>query len=126
MRILLDTHILLWAAKGALEPKIKSLLENTSNDLYFSPVNIWEIELKREKLGVDPKTFYQILIRNGYRELAFTSRHVVALRQLPQLPGDPFDRILLAQALSEDIFLLTADTVVKQYSAYVGCILSFD
>jgi len=126
MRILLDTHILLWAAKGALEPKIKSLLEDTSNDLYFSPVNIWEIELKRDKLGVDPKTFYQCLVQNGYRELALTSRHVVALRQLPQLHSDSLDRILLAQALSEDIVFLTADAVVRQYGMYVDCILRLE
>jgi len=124
MRILLDTHILLWAAKGTLELKVLSLLEDTSNDLYFSPVNIWEIELKREKLGVDSKVFQQNLTRNGYRELALTTRHVLALRQLPQLHTDPFDRILLAQALSEDIVLLTADAVVKQYGEHVDCVLS--
>ena len=126
MRILLDTHILLWAARGTLEPKVTSLLEDTSNDLYFSPVNIWEIELKREKLNIDPRVFLHSLIHNGYRELTLTSRHVVALCQLPKLHSDPFDRILLAQALSEDIVLLTADAVVKQYSATVGCILSLD
>ena len=126
MRILLDTHTLLWAAKGVLVSRTQSMLEDTANELYFSSVNLWEIELKRSKLNFDPKALYQNLVISGYRELGVSSRHVLSLEQLPLIHDDPFDRMLIAQALSEQLFLLTADDTVKQYSDHTGCILGFN
>jgi PIN domain nuclease of toxin-antitoxin system len=125
MRILLDTHVLLWAAKGSLPSQVQSLLDDSTNELYFSSVNLWEIEIKRSKLKLDPKVLYQNLLHNGYRELAVSSRHVLSLPLLPNLHKDPFDRILLAQALSEQVFLLTADDSLKKYSAHLDCVLNF-
>ena len=126
MRILLDTHALLWEANGSLSPSALALLEDTANQLYFSAVSIWEIELKRKRLNTDPKIFYQNLLQSGYRELPLTSRHILNLSQLPHLHSDPFDRILLAQALSEQIYLLTDDDALKRYSTLVDCILSYE
>jgi len=126
MRILLDTHALIWEANGKLSPSVLSLLEDTSNDLYFSIVSLWEIELKRNRLKIDPKIFYQNLLRNGYRELTITARHVLSLSQLPLLHSDPFDRILLAQAQSEQIFLLTDDEALKRYSNTLDFIINYE
>ena len=125
MRILLDTHALLWAASGSLSPSALVLLEDTANELYFSPVSIWEIELKSRRLKVDSKVFYQNLVHNGYRELPLNSRHIVSLSHLPLLHNDPFDRVLLAQAVCEQIQLLTDDEALKNYSNHVDCILSY-
>jgi PIN domain nuclease of toxin-antitoxin system len=94
------------------------MLEDTANELFFSPANIWEIELKRDRLNLDPKAFYHSLVLNGYQELAITARHVLGLHQLPALHGDPFDRILLAQALTDNLYLLTADKTVMQYGLH--------
>ena len=126
MRILLDTHTLLWAAKGSLSSTAQSLLEDTANEIYFSPANLWEIEIKRAKLKIDLRLFYQNLQRCGYQELSITARHVMSLSQLPALHRNPFDRILLAQALSEQVYLLTADEALKQYLPHVDCIIGFD
>jgi len=125
MRILLDTHALLWEANGSLSPSALALLEDTANELYFSSVSIWEIELKRRRLNIDPKAFYQNLLHNGYQELSLTARQVLNLSQLPALHSDPFDRILLAQALSEQIYLLTDDEALQRYSEYVDCIINY-
>jgi PIN domain nuclease of toxin-antitoxin system len=126
MRILLDTHALLWAANRRLSPSALALLEDTSNQLYFSTVSIWEIELKHKRLDVDPRAFYQNLLFSGYQELPLTTHQVLSLSQLPSLHNDPFDRILLAQALSEQVYLLTDDDTLKQYSEYIDCIISYD
>jgi len=126
MRLLLDTHALLWAAKGTLAKDACALVEDTGNELFFSPVNLWEIQLKRAHLNLDPRVFYQDLLNSGYREIELTSRHVLNLAQLPQLHQDPFDRILLSQALSEQVFLLTADKVLWQYHKYSDCIIFFE
>jgi PIN domain nuclease of toxin-antitoxin system len=117
---------LLWAAKGTLPSTTKSILEDTANDLYFSAVNLWEIELKRSRLKVDSKVLYQNMLHNGYRELSITARHVFELSRLANFHSDPFDRILLAQAMSEQLFLLTADETIKRYADQIDCILSFD
>ena len=126
MRILLDTHALLWASKGTLSRKAVALLEDTANQLYFSSVSIWEIELKRNKLRIDPKAFYQNLVSRGYQELPMSTRHVLSLSQLPTLHSDPFDRVLLAQALSEQIYLLTDDEELIRYSDYLDFIQVYE
>ena len=126
MRILLDTHALLWEANGSLSPSALALLEDTSNELYFSTVSIWEIELKHKRLDVDPRAFYQNLLFSGYQELPLTTHQVLSLSRLHSLHNDPFDRLLLAQALSEQVYLLTDDDTLKQYGEYIDCILSYD
>ncbi len=125
MRILLDTHTLLLAAKGVLPKKVQSLLEDGSNDLYFSPVNLWEIELKKDRLNTDAQAMCQKLSLNGYIELPVTARHILALAQLPAIHHDPFDRALIAQAQSEQIYLLSPDEAVKRYSRSLEYIMGF-
>ncbi|MCL2217059.1 MAG: type II toxin-antitoxin system VapC family toxin [Defluviitaleaceae bacterium] len=121
MKILLDTHILLWSAIDRLPCDAEKYILDESNTLYFSPASIWEIVIKQE-LGrpdfhVDPYGLYSGLLDNGYEELAIATSHVLSINTLPKIHKDPFDRILLAQAISESIYLLTSDTLLAKYSA---------
>ena len=127
MKYLLDTQLLLWAAAGTLPSGAVRYIEEVSNALLFSSASIWEITIKsslgRADFVVDPAAIYNGLLGAGYVELAVTSRHALLVRALPVLHKDPYDRILLAQASSEGITLLTADKVLAQYPGsvvYVG------
>ena len=121
MKLLLDTHLLLWAAgqPEKLSAQARRLLEDPRSVLYFSAASIWEIAIKRslgrEDFRVEPRVLRRGLRDNGYEELVITSEHALATDGLPPLHKDPFDRILLAQALSEGIMLLTADATVAAY-----------
>ena len=123
MRLLLDTHILLWATiwPERLSSVARSLLEDTANDLLFSAASVWEVAIKRS-LGrpdfqVDPRLLRRGLLDHGYEELPVTGQHAVAVAILPLLHQDPFDRILIAQAATEGITLLTADPRIARYPA---------
>ena len=122
MNLLLDTHLLIWVASTPerLSSEALSLLQNANYQLYFSAVNLWEITIKRrlerQDFRVDPSLLHRGLIENGYTELAVTSFHCIALEQLPVIHKDPFDRMLVAQAVSEGMLLLTSDSVVANYS----------
>lgn len=128
MRLLLDTHILLWAAYSPdkLSPEAVQLISDESNDLVFSAASIWEIAIKaaqrRDDFDADPHVFRRELLENGYGELAITSAHAVATSGLPEIHRDPFDRILVAQARVEGITLLTSDQKVAAYGAPVRLI----
>jgi PIN domain nuclease of toxin-antitoxin system len=124
--MLVDTHVLLWASNGSLAQDAVEVLVDPANTVYFSPINIWEIELKNKKLNMDVKAFRQDLIAHGLLELPMTSRHVLSLEDLPTLHSDPFDRILLAQAWAEKLQFLTADETIKNYSNYLDCIMAFN
>ena len=121
MNLLLDTHVLLWAAGAArqLPDEVRVLLEDRGNKLFFSAASIWEIAIKnglgREGFSVDPRLLRRGLLENGYVELPVTSSHALAVDLLPPIHEDPFDRILVAQARIEGITLLTADEVVARY-----------
>lgn len=121
MNLLLDTHLLLWAASEPqrLSAKARALLLNSANQLIFSSASLWEISIKngleRPDFNVDPRRLWRMLLVNGYRELPVTSEHTVALADLPPLHKDPFDRILIAQARVEGLTLLTADKAVAKY-----------
>jgi len=121
VKLLLDTHLLLWAAgqPEKLSAEARRLLEDPRSVLYFSAASIWEIAIKRslgrEDFRVEPRVLRRGLLDNGYEELVITSEHALATDGLPPLHKDPFDRILLAQALSEGITLLTADATVAAY-----------
>ena len=125
MKLLLDTHLLLWAAgqPERLSPKARELLESPDNELLFSAASLWEIAIKgglgREDFRVDARLLRRGLLDNGYIELHITSAHAVAVEQLPPLHKDPFDRLLLAQAEVEGISLVTADELVARYSSPV-------
>lgn len=121
MKLLLDTHVLLWAAgsPAQLTPDARVLLEDPDNELIFSAASLWEIAIKRS-LGrpdfqVDARVLRRGLLDNGYLELSITSEHAVFIDSLPPIHKDPFDRILVAQATVEGITLLTGDTLVAQY-----------
>ena len=123
MKILLDTHLLLWAAADELPPAAVRYIEDQANTLLFSPASLWEIVIKRG-LGradfiVNPASLYSGLLSAGYQELPIIGRHTLLLSTLPPLHKDPFDRILLAQAASEGIPFLTSDTLLSQYSGSV-------
>ena len=121
MRLLLDTHILLWSAgqPDKLSDEARSLLLDTSNRLFFSAASIWEIVIKRglgrDDFKVDPLRLLKQLVINGYAEVAVSSDHALAVEVLPPLHKDPFDRILIAQARTEGMLLMTADCQVSLY-----------
>jgi PIN domain nuclease of toxin-antitoxin system len=121
VKLLLDTQILLWAAgqPERLSPAARKQLSNAKNELLFSAASLWEIATKhslgREDFRVEPRLLRRGLLDNGYIELPVTSEHAVSLDALPDLHKDPFDRILLAQALIEGVTLLTADAQLARY-----------
>jgi PIN domain nuclease of toxin-antitoxin system len=123
VRLLLDTQLLLWAAgdPGKLSGEARQLLEDPKNQLIFSPVSLWEVALKqtlgRRDLRVDIRVLRRAMLDNGYLELPITGAHAIAMDSLPPLHGDPFDRMLVAQARAEGAALLTADPLVAQYHA---------
>lgn len=121
MKLLLDTHLLLWAAQGVehLPLEARAVMSDPENDLLFSVASLWEIVIKsglgREDFKVDPRLLRRGLLDNGYLEMPILSEHAVAVVNLPPLHKDPFDRLLVAQAIVEGITLLTADTQVAKY-----------
>ncbi len=121
MRFLLDTHLLLWAAGplARLSSQARQLIDDPDNELLFSAASLWEIAIKsalrRPNFRVDAPLLRRNLLNNGYRELAVTGEHAVAVASLPPLHKDPFDRILVAQSVVEGITLLTTDPLVAQY-----------
>lgn len=121
MNLLLDTHVLLWAASAPerLSARARALLLDSANHLVFSSASLWEISIKngleRKDFNVDPRRLWRLLLVHGYRELPITSEHTVAVNELPGLHKDPFDRMLVAQARVEGLTLLTADKAVANY-----------
>lgn len=121
MKLLLDTHLLLWAAghPNRLSATARSLIDNPENELLFSVASIWEVVIKRglgrNDFQVDPRLLRRGLLDNGYGELPILSGHVVAIDSLPGIHKDPFDRVLVAQASVEGITLLTTDSLLAQY-----------
>ena len=121
MKLLLDTHIVLWAAgqPEKLSESARTLLTTPENTLFFSAASIWEIVVKRglrrEDFKVDPRRLRKMLVTHGYTELPVTAEHALKVETLPMLHKDPFDRLLLAQAGAEGMLLLTVDASVLQY-----------
>jgi PIN domain nuclease of toxin-antitoxin system len=122
MKLLLDTHLLLWAAgePRRLSKSARTLIGNPDNELLFSAASLWEVAIKRrlgrEDFKVDARLLRRGLMDNGYSELPILSDHVVATESLSLAHRDPFDRILVAQATVEGITLLTIDSQVSQYA----------
>src|SRR5579859_4820984 len=121
MKLLLDTHLLLWAAEDAKRlPKLgRQMIQDLDNEVLFSAASLWEITIKRglgrEDLQVDPRVLRRALLDNGYTELAITSEHAINTDHLPSTHKDPFDRLLVAQAMVEGITLLTSDAKLAGY-----------
>ncbi len=121
MKFLLDTQILLWAAgqPERLSASSRALLHDPGNELLFSAASLWEIAIKktlgRTDFLVEPRLLRRGLLDNGYVEMPVTSQHAVNIDGLPPLHKDPFDRLLLAQAMSEGITFLTGDEQLTRY-----------
>ena len=125
MRLLLDTHLLLWAAgpDERLSSPARDLIGDPGNQLLFSAASLWEVAIKssrgRNDFRIDARLLRRGLLNNGYHELAITGEHALAVASLPPLHRDPFDRMLVAQSVVEGIVLLTSDPLVARYPAPV-------
>jgi PIN domain nuclease of toxin-antitoxin system len=125
MRVLLDTHVLLWflGAPHRLDEATRAMLVDPSTDVLFSVASVWEIAIKaslgREDFGVRPAEIAGAALRVGFAELPIWSRAAALVADLPLHHRDPFDRLLIAQALSEPARLLTADAQLRPYSELV-------
>jgi PIN domain nuclease of toxin-antitoxin system len=125
VKLLLDSQLLLWAAghPERLSAVARRLLNNPRNELLFSAASLWEIAIKstmgRDDFKVEPRLLRRGLLDNGYMELPITSQHAVNVAGLPPLHKDPFDRLLLAQALIEGVTLVTTDAQLARYAGPV-------
>ena len=121
MRLLLDTHLLLWAADSLERVPVgaRALMADQENELLFSVVSLWEVAIKsglnRPDFQVDARLLRRGLIYNGYVELPISGEHAVEVDALPPIHRDPFDRLLIAQATVEGFVLLTNDVTLKRY-----------
>jgi len=123
MRLLLDTHVLLWALSGSkrLPHDARELIESAQNEVLFSAASIWEIAVKaqllRAEFGVDVETIAAAARDTDFDELAISSRHAAGVAALPLHHKDPFDRMIMSQAIVEPARLVTADRALAAYSS---------
>ncbi len=122
MRVLVDTHVFLWWVEGdrALPAKVRAALADPANECLISLVSAWELAIKaglgKLKLALPVKRFIvENVAANGFRMLDIKIAHVGRVETLASHHGDPFDRLLIAQALEEDIPLVTADPIFRKY-----------
>ena len=118
MRLLLDSHALLWAMAWPerLRETTRTALVLPQNEVWVSAASLWELNLKVEKGKlVLPEDFMETLARQDFNELPVTWRHTREIHHLPAIHADPFDRLLLAQARSEGLTFVTADRLCLQY-----------
>jgi PIN domain nuclease of toxin-antitoxin system len=122
MNLLLDTHVFIWVVDD--DPKLSaaawSMIEE-ADAVYVSSASIWEAAIKYQlgKLKVAPDRLIDAVTPSGFLELSISLRHAAAVAHLPPIHRDPFDRLLLAQAISEPLHFLTADDKLTQYSELV-------
>lgn len=122
MNLLLDTHIALWAITD--DPKLsqlaRGLIASPDNFVWVSSASVWEIAIKcalgRGDMPVSSQQALEFFKQSGYRNLPIDAAHATAVESLPAHHQDPFDRILVAQALIEPMRLITHDAVVARYS----------
>jgi PIN domain nuclease of toxin-antitoxin system len=123
--ILVDTHLLIWAAMGSprLSEAARAAIDFPAPPPLFSAASIWEVAMKsalgRPDFAVDPRRLRRDLLASDYRELDVTSAHGIEAAGLPPHHRDPFDRMLLGQALSEGLTLLTSDRRLAAYGTFV-------
>ena len=122
MQILLDTHIIYWHLyePKRLPEKARQLMIE-AEAVFISAASIWEMAIKARlgKINANPQRVFQHIEASGFEELPVLARHAVVVADLPLHHTDPFDRLLIAQAISEPLNLLTADALLKQYSELV-------
>lgn len=125
MRILLDTHVLIWAVADSerLSPVVAEALQDTANDILFSAASIWEIaikyRLKQPRFVHEPNDIARVALETGFVELPVRAAVAATVAALPLHHRDPFDRLLVAQALAEPAVLYTADAQLEPYSDLV-------
>ena len=122
MRLLLDTHVFLWAVAGSplLKPTVRQMIQD-AEVVCVSAASIWDIAIKARlgKIQADPHALATAIGASGFVELAVSARHAAGVMELPPHHNDPFDRLLIAQALHEPLRLLTADQTLTRYSDVV-------
>ena len=124
-RFLVDTQLLLWNVYGSrkLPARVARLFGDGRHEFHFSPASLWEIAIKagrgRADFTADVGAIRDTLVENGFHELPITAGHAVAVASLPAIHADPFDRMLVAQAMIEPMALITADA---RLAAYPGTI----
>jgi PIN domain nuclease of toxin-antitoxin system len=123
VRLLLDTHVLLWwlGDDPRLPPRAGALVADRTNRIFVSPMSVWEIAIKSRlgKLDADIDEVITAALESGFTPLPFTLDHAAAVARLPDHHRDPFDRALVAQASVEPLHLLTHDDVLAPYGEYV-------
>ena len=118
MRILIDTHYLLWWLDDAPElgERAKEIISEPTNIIFFSAASLWELRIKEGIGKVDlPASFSDVLAQQAFEPLSVTAKHADALRGLPMHHRDPFDRLLVAQARVEGLTFLTRDKIIGLY-----------
>lgn len=118
MRLLLDTHIFLWFVAGSRRLSRRSLLQiSTADEVWVSAASVWEAAIKISigRLEADVLALVKAIPASGFQELSISVSHAAAVASLPPLHHDPFDRLLIAQARTEKLLLLTADDLVVAY-----------
>jgi PIN domain nuclease of toxin-antitoxin system len=124
-RLLPDTHLLLWLAEDSPQMPVDAAawLKDEGNEVFFSVASIWEVSIKsalnRPGFHADPSILRRGLLRIGFIELPIASDHVIAVAKLPLLHRDPFDRLMVAQAETEGLTLMTTDKKLAQYGPHV-------
>jgi PIN domain nuclease of toxin-antitoxin system len=127
MRILLDTHIAIWAIAntGKLSEDVIQILEDEKNQIYFSMASVWEIAIKNKirpaDMPMNERTFAEICVKTGFESLSILPEHIFMIRtlersKLAKKHNDPFDRMLIAQAKAENIVFMTHDTLLADYN----------
>lgn len=125
MRVLVDTHLLLWAVASSrrLPKEARSLILEAANEVFFSAASVWEVAVKstlrRRDFRANPTVFVRALAQSGFSELPVTAAHAARVVGLPAIHRDPFDRLLVAQSLAEPMMLLTNDAVLVGYGPLV-------
>jgi PIN domain nuclease of toxin-antitoxin system len=128
MRLLLDTHILLNAAGAPeqLSGQGRALLEDVGNTLIYSVASLWKIarhaQQARDDFRVDGAALRRGLLKHGYQELAISGLHALAVRDLPAIHPDPFDRIIVAQAREDGLRLVTSNPLMARYPGTIDLI----
>ena len=122
MRLLVDTHLLIWWLAGkSLPARAAELIRDPANQIYASAASVWEVAIKVSlgKIRIDPDEFVAALRESGFQELSVTVRHASRVAELPKHHRDPFDRLLVAQSLVEAMLLLTQDQPLAAYGPSV-------
>ena len=122
MKLLLDTHIVVWWGDNSprLAPAIRAAITNPANEIFVSSIFWWELAIKAAKghLAIPPGLRTR-LRQDGFRDLPITAEHALGVARLPALHRDPFDRLLVAQALAEGLVLVTSDAILTRYDVPV-------